>query len=104
LDGTGQRRRIQSELTGVPQGTEIEVRVMPLVKGRQFLLTDGNEQVPLVSDGQGGLVARWLADDPAGLKVAARFGEVLLYDHHQTRVQPLDDRAPSVVLVDASRT
>lgn len=104
LDGTGQRRRIQSELTGVPQGTEVEVRVMPLVKGRQFLLTDGNEQVPLVSDGQGGLVARWLADDPAGLKVAARFGEVLLYDHHQTRVQPLDDRAPSVVLADAPRT
>lgn len=104
LDGTGERRRLHSELTGVPQGTEIEVRVVPLVQGRKLLLTDGNEQVALVSDGQGGLVGRWVADDPAALKVAARFGGVLLYDHHQTRVEPLDDRAPSVVLVQAPQT
>ncbi len=104
LDGTGRRRRLHGELSGVPRGSEIEVRVTPVVNNRKLLLTDGKTSVPLVSDGQGQLVARWVADDPAGLKVAARFGEVLLYDVHQTRVQPHSDRAPVVNLAEAPKT
>jgi hypothetical protein len=104
LDGTGERKRLGSELLSIPEGSEIEVRVIPRVSGRQLLLTDGMKRVPLVSDGQGALVARWVADDPAGLKVAARFGDVLLYDVRSTRLEPLSDLAPVVRLAGAPRT
>ncbi|HXS16913.1 MAG TPA: hypothetical protein VN764_06980, partial [Polyangiaceae bacterium] len=104
LDGTGERKRLGSGLLGIPEGSEIEVRVVPSVTGRELLLTDGIKRVPLVSDGQGALVARWVADDPAGLKVAARFGDVLLYDVRSTRLEPLSDLAPVVRLAGAPRT
>lgn len=104
LDGTGERKRLGSELVGIPEGSEIEVRVVPRVLGRELLLTDGMKRVPLVSDGQGALVARWVADNPAGLKVAARFGDVLLYDLRSTRLEPLSDLAPVVRLAGAPRT
>lgn len=104
LDGTGEKRRLSLDFGSVPEGAEIEVRVLPRVAGRQLLLTDGVKRVPLVSDGQGAMVARWIADDPAGLKVAAQFGDVLLYDTRSTRLEPLSDLAPIVRLADAPKT
>ncbi len=104
LDGTGQRRRLFTELSAVPQGSEVEVRVTPAVAGRRLFLTDGEKKVPLVSDGQGNLIARWVADEATALKVAARFGEVMLYDVHQTQLEPMEDRAPRVTLADAPQT
>lgn len=98
LDGTGKKRPVFSRLASIPQGSEIEVRVVPTVSDRKLLLTDGIAEVPLVSDGQGGLVARWSADDAAVLRVAARFGQVLLYDANETLLSPLEDRPPQVLL------
>lgn len=96
LDGTGKKHSVSPELMAVPQGSEIEVKVIPRVLGRKFILTDGMKEVPLVSDGQGGLVARWTANDASMLRVATRLGEVLLYDSNATLLAPLEDQAPRV--------
>ncbi len=101
LDGTKQKRFVSSRLTAVPQGSEIEVRVLSLVEGRKLLLTDGVSEVPFLSDGQGGLVARWRAVDPSELRVAARFGDVLLLDGNSAHLAPVDDRPPAVMLMGA---
>lgn len=98
LDGTGKKRFVSSQLTAVPAGAELEVRVIPRVESRKLFLTDGIEEVPLLSDGHGGRVARWIAKDPSALRVAARFGDVLIFDTHETLLAPLDDRAPTVAL------
>ncbi len=98
LDGTGKKRAVSPELTAVPQGSEIEIRVLPRFTGRKLLLTDGLQEIPLVSDGQGGFVARWMADEPAVLRVATRLGEVLLLDESATAVSPILDQAPRVRL------
>lgn len=104
LDGTGKKRPVSPELTAVPQGSEIEVNVLPRVAGRKLLLTDGVQEIPLVSDGKGGLVARWMADAPAVLRVATRLGDVLLLDGNTTMVSPIEDQAPRVRLVGAPTT
>lgn len=101
LDGAGKKRALASEVVAVPQGSEVEVRVIPRVTGRKLVLTDGMKEVPLVSDGQGGLVARWSATDAAMLRVATRLGEVLLYDGNATLLAPLEDKAPKVRLAGA---
>jgi hypothetical protein len=101
LDGTGKKHAVAPELLAVPQGSEIEVKVVPRVLGRKFVLTDGMHEVPLVSDGQGGLIARWTANDPAMLRVATRLGEVLLYDGNATLLSPIEDQAPRVRLAGA---
>lgn len=103
LDGTKKSRYMSSRLTAVPQGSEVEVRVIPLRADRALLLTDGVREVPFLSDGQGGLLARWIAEDPSELRVAVRFGEVLLYDGSSTRLAPIDDRSPEVLLEGAPR-
>ncbi len=98
LDGTGKKRFVSSQLTAVPAGAEIEVRVVPRIESRKLLLTDGIDEVPLLSDGHGGRVARWTAKDPSALRVAARFGDVLVFDTHETLLAPLEDRPPTVAL------
>lgn len=101
LDGSGKKHSVNPELMAVPQGSEIEVKVLPRVMGRKFILTDGMKEVPLVSDGQGGLVGRWKANDPSMLRVATRLGEVLLYDGMATLLAPLEDQVPRVRLAGA---
>jgi len=103
LDGTGKKRGLSPRLATVPQGSEVEIRVVPFVLDRDLILTDGINEQPLLSDGKGGLVARWKAEDPSGLRVAARFGDVLVFDAHETQVAPLHDRAPAVLLSGAPK-
>lgn len=101
LDGTGKKRVFGSQLMAVPEGAEIEVRVLPRVQSRELFLTDGVREEPLLSDGRGGLLARWRAEEPSALRVAARFGDVLIFDTHETKLSPLDDKAPQVTLIGA---
>jgi hypothetical protein len=101
LEGAGKKHALGSEIVAVPQGSQVEVKVVPRVVGRKFILTDGMKEVPLVSDGQGGLVARWSATDAAMLRVATRLGEVLLYDGNGVLLAPLEDQAPKVRLAGA---
>lgn len=88
----------------LPEGSIITVRGTPRVTGRELIVTDGMQDVPLVSDGQGGLVAHWTVRDPVELRVAAQFGDVKIFDPLERTVSALPDRAPVVVLEDAPRT
>jgi hypothetical protein len=88
----------------LPEGSVITVRGTPRVPGRDLVLTDGLADVPLVSDGQGGLVAHYTVRDPVSLRVAARFGDVKIFDPLERTVASLPDREPVVVLEGAPRT
>src|SRR5690606_34199490 len=63
-------------LSSLPEGSLVTVRGTPRMSNRDLVLTDGVRDVPLVSDGQGGVVAHWNVLDPVQLRVAARFGDV----------------------------
>ena len=88
----------------LPEGSVITVRGTPRVTGRQLVVTDGVQDVPLVSDGRGGLVAHWTVRDPVELRVAAQFGDVKIFDPLERTISALPDREPTVVLEGAPRT
>lgn len=82
----------------LPEGTTLSVRGRPLYEGRQLVLWDGESQVPFVEDGDGQAVAHWVLDQPVELRVAARFGEVLVLDPGSVQVAAAPDRLPEVTL------
>lgn len=88
----------------VPEGSTIVFRILPRVLGRQLVLTDGLREVPFVSEGDGTFVARLVATDAADYRVAARLGDVLVFDSFERRVLPERDRPPSVALKGAPST
>jgi len=85
-------------------GAEVSVRGSPRRPGRQLLLTDGSSEVPFVDDGEGGVVARWTLDHDVDLRVAARFGEVLVVEPDGVAIEAVADESPAVVLDGAPRT
>jgi hypothetical protein len=92
---------VSSEL---PVGSVLTVRGVPLREGRHIVLTDGAHEVPFVSDGSGGLVARWSVERGAVLRVAARFGEVLITEDDPIEITARPDEPPVVELEGAPRT
>lgn len=86
---------------GQPAGSVLTVHGVPYHEGRNLVLWDGVHEVPFVSDGSGGLVARWTLTETSQLQVAARFGAVLIPEPEALRVEALRDRAPVVELEDA---
>ncbi len=86
------------------QGAEVSVRGTARRPGRQLLLTDGRSEVPFVGDGDGGVVARWTLDRDVELRVAARFGEVLVVEPDGLEVEAVADEPPTVLLDGAPRT
>lgn len=92
------------DTTEQPRGTVLTVRGRPLKPGRTLVLTDGNEEVELVPDGKGMLVARWTVNANAELKIAARFGGVRVEQRDQLSVESVPDVAPEVKLVGAPKT
>jgi len=85
-------------------GAEVSVRGSPRRPGRQLLLTDGTSEVPFVDDGEGGVVARWRLDHDVDLRVAARFGDVLVVEPDGVEIEAVTDESPVVVLDGAPRT
>lgn len=81
-----------------PVGTTITVRGAPRFEGRRLVLTDGETEVPFVSDGSGRVVARWTLRSNTKLRVAARFGEVVIRDPESLELRALPDEAPQVNL------
>jgi hypothetical protein len=80
------------------QGSTIAVHGVPLAEGRHLVLTDGLREVPFVDDGSGGVVARYTLDQTATLRVAARFGKVLIPEPDQVTVESVPDAVPEVEL------
>lgn len=87
-----------------PEGSVITVRAEALRPGRHLVLTDGEREVDFVEDGAGGQIARWTLERDAALRVAARFGQVLIVEPDAIELGALPDEAPRVTLEDAPRT
>lgn len=86
-----------------PVGSVIIVQGEPEREGRKLVLVGGEREVPFVSDGSGGAVARWILTQPVELRVAARFGNVLITEPEALSLRPVADEAPRVVLEGAPR-
>ncbi|HKQ71619.1 MAG TPA: DUF4175 domain-containing protein, partial [Polyangiaceae bacterium] len=90
--------------TEFPYGSLLTIRGTPLHPGRKLVLVDGNTEVPFVDDGSGGVVARWSLAASTKLRVAARFGRVLIEEPHAIEVVSIPDEAPVVRLSGAPKT
>jgi hypothetical protein len=88
----------------LPYGSLLTIRGVPLHAGRKLVLVDGTTEVPFVDDAAGQVVARWPLTASAKLRVAARFGSVLVVEPSAVGVTSIADEAPSVHLEGAPRT
>lgn len=98
------RRLAAGASSMLPAGTRLTLRARPLFEGRHLVVSDGQREVPFVSDGEGGLVAHYAVEDDATLVVAARFGDVLITEPESLRVIALEDAAPRVILEEAPQS
>ena len=80
------------------QGSAIVVRGVPLADGRHLVLSDGRHEVPFVDDGAGGVIARYTLTESTSLRVAARFGAVLIAEPDRVLLESVPDAAPVVEL------
>jgi hypothetical protein len=87
-----------------PQGSTIVVRGEPTRPGRRLVLTDGTKEVPFTEDGMLGVVARYTLARDSEVRVAARFGDILIRDPQPLRLRSAPDLPPAVVLESAPRT
>lgn len=85
----------------LPEGTELSVRGRPAWRGRHLVLTDGRAEVPFVEDGRGSLVAHWELQESVELRVAARFGDVLIHEPRSVQLYSQVDQPPAVRLAEA---
>lgn len=85
-------------------GTTVTVHAAPLRDGRQLVLTDGAREVPFADDGEGTLVAKWEVEGDADVKVAARFGGVVVPEPRGLAIHGQVDHAPFVSLGGAPAT
>jgi hypothetical protein len=87
-----------------PQGSTIVVRGEPTRPGRRLVLTDGKKEIPFTEDATLGVVARYTLIADAEIRIAARFGDVLIHDPQPIRLRSAPDLPPAVVLEGAPRT
>ncbi len=87
-----------------PQGSTIVVRGEPIRAGRNLVLTDGKNEIPFTEDATLGVVARYTLAADAEVRIAARFGDVLIHDPQPIRLRSAPDQPPAVVLEGAPRT
>jgi len=80
------------------RGSTVTVRGVPLADGRRLVLSDGKREVPFVADGSDGVVARYLLNENAELRIAARFGKVLIREAEGVALEAVADAVPIVEL------
>lgn len=98
-------RRISTTLpSALPRGTSVTVRGVPERSGRRIVLTDGKREVPFVDDGSMNRVAHWTLTESTQLRIAARFGEVLVFEPAGLELVAIPDEAPQIVLEGAPRS
>ena len=81
-----------------PEGSTLIVRGVPARPGRRLVLSDGSREVPFVTDGSEGVVARFTLDRDLKLRVGALFGDVLIREPMPMAVGALPDAVPLVLL------
>jgi hypothetical protein len=98
-----ERTLVLGASVALPKGTVITVRGMPRHEERALVVTDGTSDVPFVSDGAGGLVARYSVEGTTTIRIGARFGSVLIEEEDALRVHAIVDTVPAVVLDEAPK-
>lgn len=99
--GNGQTELMWESAAGLPEGTTVSVRGRPLWDDVELVLWSGTDEVPFVDDGDGALVAHWQLATDAELRVAARFGDVLIVEPVSVQVHAMPDQLPRVGLAGA---
>ena len=87
----------------VAVGTTLSVRGTARFVGRRLVLTDGLTEVPFVSDARGGISARYTVTHATRLSIAARFGQVRVFQEPGLEVTAIADEPPEVTLEDAGK-
>jgi cell fate (sporulation/competence/biofilm development) regulator YmcA (YheA/YmcA/DUF963 family) len=87
----------------VPRGSTLVIRGIPHLSRRNLFLTDGKQELPFVSDGQGALVVHYTVDRSVSLSVAARLGQVLIYQKTALALHAVADEPPEVELLGAPK-
>jgi hypothetical protein len=101
---SSERRLFPGLLAEEPKGSVIVVRGVPRKAGRNLVLTDGEKEVPFSDDAESGVVARFTLEKDHVLRVAARFGSVVIREPSGIALRAVPDEAPRVVLEGAPRT
>lgn len=87
----------------VAAGSVLVVHGVPVRDGRKLVLTDGKREVPFTDDGALGVVARYTIENNTELRIAARFGDVLVREHAPILLRAIPDEAPVVKLEGGAR-
>jgi hypothetical protein len=87
-----------------PAGSVITFQGVPERDGRKLVLVGDGREVPFVSDGTGAVVARFVLARPVELRVAARFGNVLISEPSVVSLHAVADEPPTVALEGAPRS
>ncbi|HMA93964.1 MAG TPA: hypothetical protein VKP30_14835 [Polyangiaceae bacterium] len=87
----------------VRRGSLIVVRGTPYRAESRLVLTDGRLEIPFVSDGQGGVMARYRLEDSVRLVVGARFGNVLVKQRDALHLGSVPDPPPTIELEGAPK-
>jgi hypothetical protein len=101
---SSERRLFPGLLAEEPKGSVIVVRGTPLRPGRKLVLTDGDKEVPFSDDAEHGVVARFTLEQDRVLRVAARFGSVLIREPAGIAVRAVPDEVPQVALEGAPKS
>ncbi len=88
----------------VPAGSILVLRGTPLRPNRQLVLTDGHRSVALAPNGEGEVSGEWELAADASLRIAARFGDVLVFGSDALELTAIPDEPPVVSLEGAPRT
>lgn len=102
------REPVRTAMLGVSRrfatGSTVIVQGTPRFEGRQLVLTDGNVEVPFISDGHGGITANWTLKTSAELRVASRYGDVIIEEPESLPVEAIADQPPKVWVEGAPKT
>jgi hypothetical protein len=101
--GNAKTQLMWESAAGLPEGAVVSVQGRPLWEGVTLVLTGAGEEVPFVPDGEGALIAHWELRADVELRVAARFGQVLIEEPSSVQVHSLPDQLPQVVLAGAPK-
>lgn len=81
-----------------PTGSLITIRGLPLQAGRDLVLTNGRQTVELTETTDGEVVAHWTLLQSVHLRIAARFGPILIEQDDSILIDAEPDDPPEVIL------
>jgi len=90
--------------TPIAQGSTLRLSGQRRLPAQHLVLTDGVDEIPFNAEADGTLVAEWKLVAPVRLRIAARFGGVLVTQADELTLKVVPDATPLVVLKGAPST